>query len=364
MDLLERRDRLVGGGVDRRPLGDVAQNAQDSDALGLETDAGSLPYPVPAVWTSPNGLTWTAADAIDPAPFEYGELHDVAVSGSGLMAVGQVWDADMRSRPAIWTSPDGGSWTLQPGDPLGLTLEGEDQMFMNVAAGPGGFVAAGMTLEDIAIAEGLTRDSAHKLVDGLTRGLVADIDFGIENGSLSAGQVAEKLEIIRSRADNPLRWSRAEVEQSGANFLALSPNSGVVMTPGFFALWIAVTLYTASFIAEVVRGGILAISKGQNEAAGALGLTRTQALRFVVLPQAFRIIFPPLGNQYLNLFKNTSLGIAVAFPDIVQIGQTTYNQNGQSIPVIFIWMGFYLAGSLIISAIVNFYNRRLKLVER
>ncbi len=225
-------------------------------------------------------------------------------------------------------------------------------------------VAAGMTLEDIAIAEGLDRDSAHKLVDGLTPGFVADIDTGIENGTLSAAQVAEKLETIRSRADNPLRWSRAEVEQSGANFLALSPNSGVVMTPGFFALWIAVTLYTASFIAEVVRGGILAISKGQNEAAGALGLTRTQALRFVVLPQAFRIIFPPLGNQYLNLFKNTSLGIAVAFPDIVQIGQTTYNQNGQSIPVIFVWMAFYLTGSLIISAIVNFYNRRMKLVER
>lgn len=225
-------------------------------------------------------------------------------------------------------------------------------------------VAAGMTLEQIAVAQGLDADSAHKLVDGLTSGFVDRIDTGISNGSLTAGQVAAELEVIKSRADYPLRWSRPVVEARGANFLALSPNSGIVMTPGFFALWIAVTLYTASFIAEIVRGGILAISKGQNEAAGALGLTRSQALRFVILPQAFRIIFPPLGNQYLNLFKNTSLGIAVAYPEIVQIGQTVYNQNGQTIPVLLIWMAFFLVGSLLISAIVNYYNRRTKLVER
>ncbi len=151
--------------------------------------------------------------------------------------------------------------------------------------------------------------------------------------------------------------------QSG-QFLDLSPNYGINITRGFFALWIAVTLYTASFIAEVVRAGILAVSKGQSEAGSSLGLSRAQNLRYIVLPQAFRVIFPPLGNQYLNLFKNTSLGIAVAFPEIVAVGVTTINQTGQTVPVILVWMGFYLTGSLGISSIVNYYNRKLQLVER
>ncbi len=166
-----------------------------------------------------------------------------------------------------------------------------------------------------------------------------------------------------SRTGAPLRGTLPEVEVRGAGFIQLSTNS-LVVTPGFFALWVGVTLYTASFIAEIVRGGILAVPKGQSEAGGALGLHRSQLLRFVVLPQAFRVILPPMGNQYLNLFKNTSLGIAVAYPEIVQVGQTLYNQTGQTIPVVLIWMGFYLTGSLVLSSIVNYYNRRLQLVER
>ena len=129
-------------------------------------------------------------------------------------------------------------------------------------------------------------------------------------------------------------------------------------------LWIGVTLYTASFIAEIVRGGVLAVSRGQSEAGNALGLSRFQLYRFIVLPQAFRIVLPPIGNQYLNLFKNTSLGIAVAFSDIVLVGQTLYNQTGQTVPVVSLWMAFYLTGSLVLSSIVNYANRRLKLVER
>lgn len=166
-----------------------------------------------------------------------------------------------------------------------------------------------------------------------------------------------------ARTGAPLDFVRPAVESRGANFIQLSSES-LVITPGFFSLWIGVTLYTAAFIAEIVRGGILAVSKGQSEAGGALGLSRPQLLRFIVLPQAFRIVLPPIGNQYLNLFKNTSLGIAVAFPDIVQVGQTLYNQTGQTIPVVVLWMGFFLAGSLILSSIVNYYNRRLALVER
>ena len=118
------------------------------------------------------------------------------------------------------------------------------------------------------------------------------------------------------------------------------------------------------FIAEIVRGGILAVPKGQSEAAAALGLSPMQALRKVVLPQAFRVIMPPLGNQYLNITKNTSLGIAVGYCEIVQVGQTVYNKNNQTLAVFSIYMAFFLACSLTISVIVNYINRRLAIVER
>jgi His/Glu/Gln/Arg/opine family amino acid ABC transporter permease subunit len=222
-------------------------------------------------------------------------------------------------------------------------------------------VAAGASLERIARDAGVP---VHKLVDGLTPGVADTLDRAMEAGEITPAQLGDELELVRSRADYPLRWSRPEVVVRGSNFLDLSRNGGIKITPSFFAVWIAVTLYTASFIAEVVRAGILAVSKGQTEAAGALGLSRAQSLRFIILPQAFRIIFPPLGNQYLNLFKNTSLGIAVAYPEIVSVGQTTSNQTGQTLPVIAVWMGFFLFGSLVLSSIVNFYNRRMKLVER
>jgi general L-amino acid transport system permease protein len=87
-------------------------------------------------------------------------------------------------------------------------------------------------------------------------------------------------------------------------------------------------------------------------------------LRLIILPQAFRIILPPMGNQYLNLFKNTSLGIAVAYAEIVSVGTTLYNKNGQTLPIVIVWMAFFLTGSLVISSIVNYYNRRMMLVER
>ena len=210
----------------------------------------------------------------------------------------------------------------------------------------------------------LTYVPPHKLVEGLSAARANDLNTLIENGDITTAELGAELEKLKDRADLPLRWSKAEVQIRGNNFLDLSPTSGVNITPGFFAVWIAVTLYTAAFIAEIVRAGILAVSKGQTEAAGALGLSRAQGLRFIILPQAFRIIFPPLGNQYLNLFKNTSLGIAVAYSEIVSVGFTTSNQTGQTLPVILFWMGFYLSGSLILSSVVNFYNRRLQLVER
>jgi ABC-type amino acid transport system permease subunit len=161
----------------------------------------------------------------------------------------------------------------------------------------------------------------------------------------------------------PLVFEKPIVELRGAGFVQYG-TTGMVMSIPFFAVWMGVTLYTASFIAEIVRGGILAVSKGQTEAAQAVGLTRGQYLRLVILPQAFRVILPPIGNQYLNLFKNTSLGMGVAFADIVAVGTTIMNQTGQSLPVVLVWMAFFVTGSLVISAVVNYYNRKMSLVER
>jgi general L-amino acid transport system permease protein len=140
--------------------------------------------------------------------------------------------------------------------------------------------------------------------------------------------------------------------------------SGLTMTAFFAALFFGLVFYTSAFIAEIVRGGILAVPKGQSEAAAALGLSRMQSLRKVVLPQAFRVIMPPLGNQYLNITKNTSLGIAVGFSEIVQVGQTVYNKNNQTLAVFSIYMVFFLACSLTISAVVNYINNKLAIVER
>jgi general L-amino acid transport system permease protein len=123
-------------------------------------------------------------------------------------------------------------------------------------------------------------------------------------------------------------------------------------------------IYTGAFAAEIVRGGILAISKGQSEAARALGLSEMQRLRLIILPQALRVIIPPMTNQYLNLAKNSSLAVAIGFPDLVAVGKTVMNQSGLAVQVILIFMVSYLILSLTISAFLNWYNRRVALVER
>lgn len=141
-------------------------------------------------------------------------------------------------------------------------------------------------------------------------------------------------------------------------------DQGLNLSISLAAVYFGVVLYTSAFIAEIVRSGITAVPKGQIEAAQAVGLRRSAMLRLIIIPQALRVILPPLGNQYLNLTKNTSLGIAVAYSELVQIGQTIYNQNGSTLAVLSIWMLFYLACSLAISTIVNFFNIRLKIVTR
>jgi general L-amino acid transport system permease protein len=140
---------------------------------------------------------------------------------------------------------------------------------------------------------------------------------------------------------------------------------GLTLVPEFVALLTGLTIYTAAFIAEIVRAGITAVSHGQIEAASALGLRPTQTLRFVVIPQAMRVIIPPLTSQYLNLTKNSSLAVAIGYPDLVSIvAGTTLNQTGQAVEAIAMTMAVYLVLSLAISLFMNWYNRRIALVER
>jgi general L-amino acid transport system permease protein len=139
---------------------------------------------------------------------------------------------------------------------------------------------------------------------------------------------------------------------------------GLGLSPEFSALLVGLVLYTAAFIGEVVRGGIQAVRRGQLEAARALGLSEGETLRLIVFPQALRIIVPPLTSQYLNLAKNSSLAIAIGYPDLFKVGQTMANQTGQPLPVIVMVMATYLAISLLISLFLNLYNRRVQVLER
>ena len=137
------------------------------------------------------------------------------------------------------------------------------------------------------------------------------------------------------------------------------------MRNSLIALWLALSFYTAAFIAEVVRAGILSVSRGQTEAAYALGLSPNRTMNMVILPQALRVIIPPLISQYLNLTKNSSLAIAVGYMDITgTLGGITLNQTGRELESILLLMLVYLAISLSISTVMNWYNNRVKLVER
>ena len=163
--------------------------------------------------------------------------------------------------------------------------------------------------------------------------------------------------LIVPLAETPMRLSTPKLE--GFNFVG-----GGKMSTEFTALLIGLVLFTAAFVAEIVRAGIQSVSKGQSEAARALGLSESQRLQLVVLPQALRVIIPPLTSQYLNLTKNSSLALAVAFPDLYQTINTMINQSGRSLQLIVIMALIYLSISLIISAFLNWYNKQIALVER
>lgn len=139
---------------------------------------------------------------------------------------------------------------------------------------------------------------------------------------------------------------------------------GLALSPEFAALAIGLSTYTAAFIAEVVRAGLLSVDRGQVDAARALGLSAGQRLRLVVLPQALRVIIPPLTNQYLNLAKNSSLAVAIGYPDLVSVANTTMNQTGQAIEAMAIVMAVYLTISLVIAVAMHVFEARTRLVER
>ena len=145
----------------------------------------------------------------------------------------------------------------------------------------------------------------------------------------------------------------------GRNF-----KGGQSLTPEFMAIFSGLVIYTSAFIAEVVRAGIQSVSKGQREAATAVGLSSFQTMRLVIFPQAMRVIIPPLTSQYLNLTKNSSLAIAVGYPDLFAVGSTIINQSGRAVEIILITMGVYLTFSLLTSLFMNWYNKHTRLVER
>ncbi len=145
---------------------------------------------------------------------------------------------------------------------------------------------------------------------------------------------------------------------------SFSIEGGGALTPEFLAVLMGLTLYTAAFVAEVVRSGIQSVAQGQNEAAAALGLNPGQIMRLVTLPQALRVIIPPLTNQYLNLTKNSSLAVAIGYPDVVSIANTSLNQTGRAVEAIAIVMLVYLSTSLSTSLFMNWYNARSAIKER
>jgi general L-amino acid transport system permease protein len=143
-----------------------------------------------------------------------------------------------------------------------------------------------------------------------------------------------------------------------------SVERGGALTPEFLSVLLGLTFYTAAFVAEVVRAGVQSVSHGQSEAAAALGLNRNQAMRLIMLPQALRVIIPPMTNQYLNLTKNSSLAVAIGYPDVVSIANTAINQTGRAVECIAIVMLVYLTTSLTTSGLMNWYNARAAIKER
>jgi len=157
--------------------------------------------------------------------------------------------------------------------------------------------------------------------------------------------------------DGGLIWDAPLLQ--GFNF-----SGGLTLGPEFLALLFGLSFYTAAFIAEIVRSGIQSVARGQSEAAQSLGLSRSQTLRLVILPQALRVIVPPLTSQYLNLTKNSTLAVAIGFPDLISVTNTTANQTGQVVESVSLMVAVFLCISLTLAGVMNWYNRKVALVSR
>lgn len=224
---------------------------------------------------------------------------------------------------------------------------------------------------------GIARFSANALLRGISRGYVElfrniplllqllmwyliFIEYlPLPNEALSIGKI---IFLSKNGLSFPFFNSSLQFEVPVAGEMQIE--GGATLSPEFMAVLLGLVLYTAAFIAEVVRAGIASVPKGQTEAAASIGLSRMRTLRLVVLRQALRLIVPPLTNQYLNLTKNSSLAVAIGYPELVSIANTSMNQSGRAVECIAIIMAVYLLLSLITSALMNWFNRRVAIRER
>ena len=169
---------------------------------------------------------------------------------------------------------------------------------------------------------------------------------------------------VMPASDHPLQLGRGILLSKEGLQLLWVGAEGVTFTPEFVALTWGLTLYSAAFMSEVIRAGIVSVAQGQAEAAHSLGLTRWQSMRWVILPQALRVIIPPLTNQYLSLIKNSSLAVAIGYPDLVSVSNTALNQTGRAVECILLVMAVYLSLSLFTAWCMNLYNQRMALKVR
>ena len=249
-------------------------------------------------------------------------------------------------------------WTLLLSLPtVRETLRIGDSIFLNNSGitGPSPVFEPGASAVLIALAAGIA--AAWAVLNWARKRQAA-------NGErLPAGWIALGLIVLLPLAvyfasGQPISWDTPIANRFGRL------RGGLTVTPELVALWFALATYTGAFISEIVRAGIISVSKGQSEAAGSLGLKGWQTTRLIIMPQALRVIIPPLTSQFLNLTKNSSLALAVGFQDFVGIGSQAQNQTGQAIEIVFSWMVVYVSLSLLTSAFMNWYNARIALVER
>ncbi|MDE0539905.1 MAG: ABC transporter permease subunit [Rhodospirillales bacterium] len=249
-------------------------------------------------------------------------------------------------------------WTLLLSLPtVRETLRIGDSIFLNNSGitGPSPVFEPGASAVLIALAAGV---AAAWAVLNWARKRQAATGERLPAGWIALGLIVLLPLAVYFASGEPISWDTPTANRFGRL------RGGLTVTPELVALWFALSTYTGAFISEIVRAGILSVSKGQTEAAGSLGLKGWQTTRLIIMPQALRVIIPPLTSQFLNLTKNSSLALAVGFQDFVGIGSQAQNQTGQAIEIVFSWMVVYVSLSLLTSAFMNWYNARIALVER